>query len=788
MEPTIPPSQPIQPEAIQTPRAITLASAVAWLDTAARLSGSLWWITDREGLTAGEGALSAYTGLPEEALSGAGWLAAIAPEDRMPLRKRWQAALTTTTPIATACRFLRADTQAAWLTVQSAPIATAPGEEPLWLWIATQTAQERAVHNIGHYRTLFEQTTQGIVLVGAQGMPLRVNEAAQRMLGLRLAQARGEAPPPPGWRIVREDGEPIEEPFREIAAATASGQATHIFWRALADDWPGDRWLSVTGSPVMRAHGQTRTRTLVFLTDVTERVRRREAMQSLAKQSSDELATLRAALDRVTDAFVALDYDGRFTYVNARARAQFAPDGEPLLERRFWEVFPSLAGTNLEQEYHRILRERTSSVMETQFSGDAWYEVRIYPAADGISVYIRDITSQKRAMTELDAALARERDARADAEDHAKQLDAVFEAVGDGMLVFSPDGMVTRANQAMRDLMERLGAPLTPPMFSSPLETVRENFVTNGAASSAEIELPMRRILAGETLSGDNTMDLQLRAANGRDLYLNISGAPIRSGDGSIQGAVENLRDVTAKRELELERSRAMNLVAHELRTPLTAIKLSIDLSLRRASRGLPIEAATMEVAASSCLQLERMVNDLVDAARAERKNMEMEIERCDMGDLAAQAIVEQEATTNRPIQFDPPPRALPVTADPMRVRQVLSNLLSNAVKYSPPDTAITVRVEPRDGTVWVGVSDEGAGVSAEAQRRLFEPFYRAPEVTNQPGAQGGLGLGLYLCKRIIDLHNGQIGMQNLPDHGSLFWFTLPLSASAATPEPDAAL
>jgi two-component system phosphate regulon sensor histidine kinase PhoR len=334
----------------------------------------------------------------------------------------------------------------------------------------------------------------------------------------------------------------------------------------------------------------------------------------------------------------------------------------------------------------------------------------------------------------------------------------------------------------MRDLMATLGVDLAQPISGAPQKALPDQFALGTDANGAPIELPLRRILAGETLTGDHTVDLQVHTPDGRDLYLNISGAPIRGSDGSILGAVESLRDVTSKRENEQERSRTMNLVAHELRTPLTAIKLSIDLSLRRASRGLPIEAATLDVAATSCVQLERMVSDLVDAARAERKNMEMEFAPCDMGELTAQAVVEQEATTNKPIHFDQPRMALPIFADATRIHQVLSNLLSNAVKYSPPDAPITVRAERRDGSVWVGVSDEGPGVSVEAAPHLFEPFYRAPDVAKQPGAQSGLGLGLFLCKRIVDLHSGHIDMQNNPERGSLFWFTLPLAESDHAP------
>jgi signal transduction histidine kinase len=170
------------------------------------------------------------------------------------------------------------------------------------------------------------------------------------------------------------------------------------------------------------------------------------------------------------------------------------------------------------------------------------------------------------------------------------------------------------------------------------------------------------------------------------------------------------------------------------------------------------------------------MVTDLVDAARAEREKMVMTFARCDAGELMTEAITEQQATTDKAIAYTPPQTPLPLNADSTRIRQVLSNLISNAVKYSPPGAPVTVRGEQRDGLVWFGVSDEGPGVSAEAIPHLFEAFYRAPDVVSLTGPNIGLGLGLFLCKRIVDMHNGQIGMESRPEGGSLFWFTLPLA------------
>ncbi|HEY7849183.1 MAG TPA: PAS domain-containing protein [Ktedonobacterales bacterium] len=792
MEPTTS-TQPSQPDAgaasaagnvphrPATDSALTIAES--WLDTVAHATGGVWWMTDTEGLVAGQQSLSAYTGAPADAFTGAGWLTALAPVDRPAARERWRAAAskTFTAPVeafGATWRFVRPGARIEWLAVQMQPVAVAPGEPPRWLWVAGQSTQERAVRNIGLYRSLFEQTAQGLVMVGGKGTPIRANAAALSMLGLTLAQARGDVALPAGWQMEREDGARIAAPFVE-AASTASGQTAQVYWQVRADGWPAERWLSVTASLIHRStSAESRARTLIFLTDLTDRVHRRQAIQSVAAKSADELTALRAALDRMTDAFVVLDYEGRFTYVNARAREQFAPGDETLLGRRFWEVFPALAGSAMEAEYQRVLRELTPSVIETEVGEGVWLEVRSYPAPDGISVYIRDISSHKRTMAELDAALARERDARAEAEQRAQQLDAVFEAVSDGMVVFGPDGAALRANQAMRNLMAVLGQRLTLPLSADEFTALMSRNEPDAQQTAASAGLHLRRILGGESLTGERMVDLVLRIPNAHNLYLNVSGAPIHGSDGRILGAVESLRDVTADREAERERSRTLSLVAHELRTPLTAIKLSIDLSLRRARRDLSIEPDTLDVAFSSCLQLERMVSDLVDAAHAERKNMVMAFGHCDARELAAQAVVEQQTTTDKPIIIASPMAPQPVVADPARIRQVLSNLISNAVKYSPPDTGVTLRIERRDGSVWFGVSDEGPGVPAEAIPHLFDAFFRAPDVVSLTGPNVGLGLGLFLCKRIVDEHGGQIGMQNGPERGSLFWFTLPLATT----------
>ncbi|HEX8982248.1 MAG TPA: PAS domain-containing protein [Ktedonobacterales bacterium] len=758
------------------PASGSAANAALWLDLATQANGSVWWLTDNDGLLVdGARGLSKSTGAPESSLMGSGWLSALASSDRATIERQWQAAKSLPAPLHAAGRFVLPDGSYEWRSVRASPAPPTPDGHMRWLWIATQTAHERAVLSIDHYRMLFEQSAEGLLLIGVHGRPVRANQRALQLLGLSLAQARNEATPPTGWRIMRTDGSVVDEPFREITAATSEGRAAHYFWRVTSDGWPHEHWLSINCSPIISSQIARRKRTLVYITDVTKQAQAHFDIQTTAEKSSGDLAALHAALDRMTDSFVVLDFEGRFVYLNARAREQFGNDGEELLGKRFWEAFPNLAGAEPHIEFERMLRVPTPNILETQMVSGEWYEFRAYPAADGISVYIRDITEQKLTMDALDAALLGEQDAHAEAEARAQQLAAIFEAVGDGMVVFARDGAVLRSNSAMSNLLGIFGSDAARPASAEAFTALFRRFAAPNTDGAPMAAAPPQRILAGESLIDGQTVDLHLRTPSGRNVYFNASGAPIRGADGGVLGAVMSLRDVSAEREAEQERNRTLSLVAHELRTPLTAIKLSLDLMARRIQRNLELDPAAFDVALASCTQLERMAADLVDAARAERNKMDVTPVACDVRDLAAQAVAEQGTVSDATIIYEPPTEAMPVNADPVRIHQVFSNLLSNAVKYSPHGATIQVQVEARDGSVWCGVSDEGQGVSPEAIPHLFDAFYRAQEGGKRSSPHVGLGLGLFLCKRIVELHGGQIGMQPRPTQGSLFWFTLPL-------------
>jgi signal transduction histidine kinase len=174
--------------------------------------------------------------------------------------------------------------------------------------------------------------------------------------------------------------------------------------------------------------------------------------------------------------------------------------------------------------------------------------------------------------------------------------------------------------------------------------------------------------------------------------------------------------------------------------------------------------------------RLERLVNDLVDVARVRAGRLELHLAPTDLAVLIRQTVEEQRnINPTRTILLDlPPEQRAPVLGDAQRLQQVVTNYLTNALKYSPEDRPITVGLKGTDQQERVWVHDEGPGLPGEEQKRIWERFHRAPGIHVQSGSGVGLGLGLHVSRTIVELHDGQVGVQSTPGQGSTFWFSLP--------------
>ncbi|MFN8103440.1 MAG: HAMP domain-containing sensor histidine kinase [Acidimicrobiia bacterium] len=239
------------------------------------------------------------------------------------------------------------------------------------------------------------------------------------------------------------------------------------------------------------------------------------------------------------------------------------------------------------------------------------------------------------------------------------------------------------------------------------------------------------------------------------------------------QGRVLRLADETAAR-----RENFLGHVSHELRTPLTAVYGTLEILTEQLYDGLaPPLKECLEIALRNCAQLRRMVDDLLDAASAERGHTRVDPERLsvaallhDPGADSAARAAERGSSVVVDIADDLPD----VLADPARARKIVDHLVDNAVKFSPEDSTIRVSAtaDAAAATVEFSVHDEGPGIDPAIAAALFDPLRQS--VDELRSSRRGLGLGLYLCKRLVEAHGGRIWAQPGQARGTTFSFTLP--------------
>lgn len=248
-------------------------------------------------------------------------------------------------------------------------------------------------------------------------------------------------------------------------------------------------------------------------------------------------------------------------------------------------------------------------------------------------------------------------------------------------------------------------------------------------------------------------------------------------GNLNISYLSGTIADITEKKMDEQRRTDFVGMVSHELRNPLTAIKAYVHLLNRGAKKdndsGLADKMSKID---HQVKRMENLISGFLDAARLGEGKINLIKSQFDMADLVKCA--EEECLTmitSHRLIFEPSEIAF-VEADRNKVEQVMTNFINNAVKYSPSNTSIIVNCYTKDGFVHFAVKDQGMGIPAKDQPYIFNRFYRVE--SDAMKNTKGFGMGLYICKEIIERHNGQIGLESTEGSGSTFWFTLPLTVA----------
>jgi signal transduction histidine kinase len=228
---------------------------------------------------------------------------------------------------------------------------------------------------------------------------------------------------------------------------------------------------------------------------------------------------------------------------------------------------------------------------------------------------------------------------------------------------------------------------------------------------------------------------------------------------------------------MNMTKDALLSTVAHELASPLTGLRsmaMMIDRQLQRDGNVEKIRS-TLGNMTRAMSRLERIVQDLQDTSLIQTHNFVLQKNRGDLVELGQHILAEFMAGDGGALSYEVLDEPLEVNMDPQRMSQALFNLLSNARKYSPEGAPIVVRACKNGKEAIISVRDQGVGIPAEQLAHIAEQFYRVPGIEVQTGSSSGMGLGLYLTRKIVEQHGGQLKIESQEGQGSTFSLVLPL-------------
>jgi PAS domain S-box-containing protein len=603
------------------------------------------------------------------------------------------------------------------------------------------------------YRSLFETMTQGVVYQNDDGSISAANPAAQEILGLSLDQMQGKTSMDPRWRAIREDGTelPGEEHPAMVALRTGEkveGEIMGVFVPERGEY----RWLRVDAVPQFEAGESKPYRVYAILDDITGH---RLAEENLRKQER----RFRRLVEQAADALFVHDLQGDIVDVNHQACASLGYTREELLSMTVADIEQNIVPGGFESLWSDVLSGGPVTIegVHRRKDGTAFpVEIRIglFEAEEGqlMLAAARDITGRREAEEKLrrnERSLVEaqriasfgnwEYDLR---EDEARWSEELYRIFGHEPQEFVPK---------YRTFFEAV--------HPEDRKAVRE------AAQAA---------LAIDSGSG---IDFRVVRPGGEVRIVHAIYEVVRFMSGRPQKLVGTVHDVTERKQYEdeLQRSNAeleqfAYVASHDLQEPLRMVSSYTQLLGRRYKGQLDEDAEEfIDYAVDGAERMQRLINDLLSYSRVGTRGRELAPTELSVVMEAAMANLRLAIEENdAQVTSDTLPT---ITGDRPQLMQLFQNLIGNAIKFRGEESPeVHVGAERQDGEWLISVRDNGIGLDPEYADRVFVIFQRLHGRREYEGT----GIGLAVCKRIVERHGGRIWVESTPGAGSTFYFTLP--------------
>ncbi|MEH1902606.1 MAG: PAS domain S-box protein [Nostoc sp.] len=743
---------------------VTATSQIVWTASSERMVNSeiVGW--------------EAYTGQSKAEMMGWGWLDVTHPDDRAHSAEVWSAAVANQSLYQLEYRIRAKDGTYRYFFSSAVPVLEADGSIREWIGTCTdihdrKLAEQTLRQNEQRFRSLVSAISQLVWGATPEGMGI-----SSHMLTWMAYTGQSEVEVE-GWGWI----DPVHPDDRAHSAeawntAVANGSIHQTEYRLRGKDGTY-RYFSACGTPVLEEDGSIRE-WIGTCTDIHDR--------KLAEAENQRLLDM---LNHSSDAIIVRDMTDRILYWNQGAQTLYGWTREEVKDQYIHafikKTFPKpkqaimadlLEQGNWEGEVQHLTHDGKLIIVESRWTLQR--DIDRQPCA--VLEINTDITARKQVEMalrqlnqELEARVVERTAALQNTLAEAQGLNAILDNLADGLLVTDTTGQITHFNPAFLAMYGLTAKALNGHYRELPISGLPDLVARTQShpkeVFSAEVALMKERIgQAVATAIFKKTADQESDACFGSALLI---------------------RDVTAEKEIDQMKTDFISTVSHELRTPLTSVlgfasiiqeKLETDVfpllstEDRKLQKTIKRVADNLNIIVLEAERLTSLINDVLDIAKMEAGKVEWQMQPLDPSELldwATNSTAGLFETNGLQLMCEIEPGLPQIVGDRNRLLQVLINLISNAVKFTESGSVIC-RVKKENEGVCISVIDTGIGITPEDQPKVFEKFRQVGDtLTDKPK---GTGLGLPICKQIVDHHGGKIWVESQSGKGSIFSFIIP--------------